>query len=582
MKPLKMSLIASIVTLFLVCIPTLAADLAGKIEKVVVYRGQALVTRGLDIELSAGSSKIVVTNLPPAILPESIHAKTKDSVKVLSVRYRQRAVPEDTREQVKELDQQIKKLERQIYHNERKKGHLDNQWAMFIKLRDFVVEAKHLELNKGLLDFEPIKNLTNHIQQKGQEYIEQVLQYEDQIDDLKEKLELAKQKRAKLKAGRSRTIREAVLYLYAESKTQASLTISYLVSDASWSPQYNLRAKPDRQSALIEYNALINQTSGENWDNVSVSLSTAQPAMVASPPTLKPLTATLIDYSQPQSRRQQTQAVQRDQKEAGSIFRERAEQAKKGKEVESKLNTLAQQSQSLILTASREEAMELQQQWAEIARTEGISVTYQLPGKLSIPSRNEQQLAGIASIDAPAEFTLLASPLLTDYVYLQAKLSNESDIIFLQGPATMFRDGRFVGKGHLPLVTKKQTFTTGFGIDSQVQVKRELVDKETRIQWGNRKDTYTYRIALNNYHSSAVKLKLLDRLPYTMQNNLKIELENAEPQLSEDPEYLRTQRKKGILRWDIELEPDTTGREATVIKYTYSMEYDKSMRINTR
>jgi hypothetical protein len=56
----------------------------------------------------------------------------------------------------------------------------------------------------------------------------------------------------------------------------------------------------------------------------------------------------------------------------------------------------------------------------------------------------------------------------------------------------------------------------------------------------------------------------------------------TEPQLSEDSEYLRTARKKGILRWDLNLQPNTVDEDATIVKYSFTTEYDKNMKIQAR
>jgi len=199
-----------------------------------------------------------------------------------------------------------------------------------------------------------------------------------------------------------------------------------------------------------------------------------------------------------------------------------------------------------------------------------------------LPSRNDQQLVNIASITTKANFTLIATPLLTDYVYLQADLLNNSDTVLLPGHASMFRNGEFVGKSQLSQVTIGENFTAGFGIDSQVQVTHELEDKKTRIQGGNRIDNYYYRITLSNYKSTPVELQLLDRLPYTDNASIKIELEKTEPQLSKDSEYQCTNRKKGILRWDLELAPNTIDSKTTVVNYNFTMEYDRNMQIQPR
>jgi uncharacterized protein (TIGR02231 family) len=221
----------------------------------------------------------------------------------------------------------------------------------------------------------------------------------------------------------------------------------------------------------------------------------------------------------------------------------------------------------------------MQQRVAVIKRTEGVSVMYKLPGKLALPSRSDQQLLTIAVVRTKAEFTLVATPLLTDYVYLQGEMVNDSDTILLPGPASMYRNNEFVGKGEMGLVTIGQPFTAGFGIDSQVQVVREFKDKKVETLWGNRNDEQQYRIELSNYKNQAVKLRLLERIPYADNPNVEVALLPMSHELSKDAEYARTVQKKGILRWDLTLPAGTTGEKATVVTYGFTMKYDKNMHI---
>ena len=54
----------------------------GTISKVTVYRGQALVTRTVSIDLPPGASEFIVRDLPTMIVPESIYAQTSDDTPV--------------------------------------------------------------------------------------------------------------------------------------------------------------------------------------------------------------------------------------------------------------------------------------------------------------------------------------------------------------------------------------------------------------------------------------------------------------------------------------------------------------------
>ena len=556
-----------------------AQTISGAISKVTVYRGQALVTRILNVDLPAGTSELIVTDLPAQIVPESLYAQTSGDIKVLSVRYREKAVREDTREEVKQLDARIEDVKYKLKCADRDYKYFGHYGKMFEGLKDFTVTAAKSDLDRGLLTFEPIEKLAALIEEKSFEYHEHTTKLEDEIAQLKKELELLDRKRKQLDAGRSRTEREAVLFVSAEDKKKATIELSYLVNGANWNPQYNLRANPKQSNVLIEYNAVINQTSGENWGGVALSLSTAEPTMVSAPPILEPM---LVGLSRPAPTQQAEQQRFVQLENVRQQLRSRRANIKMGIAANADLNEWAITNQAFVLQATGQQVEKFQEQLADIARKEGVSVTYNLPGRLSLPSRSDQQLVTIATVLAKADFTLVATPLLTDYVYLQAELLNNSDTILLPGQASVFRNGEFVGNSKLPLVTIGEKLTAGFGIDSQVQVAHELEDKKSRVQGGNRIDTYHYRIALSNYKNTSVELQLLDRLPYTEDTSIKIELVKTEPDLSKDSEYLRTARKKGILRWDLNLPPNTVDEDATIVKYSFTMEYDKNMQIQPR
>jgi len=548
----------------------------GDITRVTVYRGQALVTRAISADLRGGSSELIVNKLPHGILPESIYAQTEDSVKVMSVRYREKAVMEDTRDEVKALDKEIEDVEREVKYAKSRHSYLAAQWQMFEKLKDFTVTAAQSDLNRGLLAYKPIAQLVELIEGKGEGYLNERLELEDKISELKEQLNLLRRKRENLMANRSRTLRQAVLFLHSRRAGKARIEVNYLVRGANWDQQYNLRARPGESGVLIEYNAVVRQSSGEAWEGVKLSLSTAEPSMTASPPELEPMEVILSQAGQ--AVQQAEQAVQ----QMKELQRFRREYARKGREVNAKLNWVVTSNQANIFNIEQSELAEFQRQMEEIKRTEGVSVTYALAGKLSLPSRREQQLVTIASLKSTADFTLVAMPLLTDYVYLQGEVINDSDILLLPGSASMFRNGEYVGRSEIPQVASGEKFTAGFGIDSQVQIEHELEDKESRIQGGNRIDTYKYRIALSNYKSESVELCLFDRMPYSEDSSIKIELVTVEPKLSKNSEYLRTGKDKGLLRWELELGPKTFEQNATIVKYVYTMEYDRNMQIQPK
>ncbi|QRW04784.1 mucoidy inhibitor A [Ceratobasidium sp. AG-Ba] len=67
--------------------------------------------------------------------------------------------------------------------------------------------------------------------------------------------------------------------------------LTYTVSNASWTPLYDVRASiaksPDAKSAMaLHYRASITQTTGENWPDVALTLSTASPQLGGKVPEI--------------------------------------------------------------------------------------------------------------------------------------------------------------------------------------------------------------------------------------------------------------------------------------------------------
>lgn len=574
-----------------------AQEIVGTISQVIVYRGQALVTRKIEMELGQGSTELVVQQLPNQIVSESLYAEAVDGVTVTSVRYRERAVKEDTREEVKKLEAEIERVQAEVRHAEAERGVIAQNMETLFKLQEFTVSAQSSDLNRGVLQFEPLEKLISYIAGKRGEYQGQLIKLDDNLLELNKQMGLLQRQLSELQAGVSRTEREAVLVVNSPAKKKTVIDLNYLVNNASWLAQYNLRARPEESKVSVEYNAIMHQASGEDWNDVALSLSTAQPAMAAGAPVLVPIQVEvfagaaggvgLTRARKAASAPSESEALAFHDKgayvdlsqEFNRLQNERQQMAKMGRDAQTALSQVALSNQMMELAADKDAVEVMKKEAKRFARTEGISVTYDLGKGLSMPSRSDQQLITIAGFEAKAEFLMIGTPLLTDYVYLQADVTNNSDVIMLAGPASMYRDGEFVGKGQLEMVTMGEKFTAGFGVDSQVRISREFKDKKVETLWGNRVEKYDYRIAISNYKNTKVNLRLLERIPFTKDEKLEISGFETNKPLSTDPEYVRTQKDKGVLRWDLNLGAATAEEKATIVTYSYSMKYDSDMNI---
>jgi uncharacterized protein (TIGR02231 family) len=208
------------------------------------------------------------------------------------------------------------------------------------------------------------------------------------------------------------------------------------------------------------------------------------------------------------------------------------------------------------------------------------SVTYSLGGAVSLASRPDQQMLRIAAMALPCEFYHVATPILTSHVYREARLTNTGSDALLTGAASVYLDGRFVGRGIIPTVARGEAFVMGFGADPQLRTRRELIDRKSSVQGGNREIALTYRLTLENFKDSAVNVRLMERTPVPRRKaDLRVTLGELETALSTDALYERLEKPKGILRWDIKLAANAAGGKAETIEYSTKLEFDRDLQL---
>lgn len=610
-----------------------------RIVQVTVYPDTALVTREVDLPTEKGYYELVVSPLPPTVVANSLYGEGNDGMRVLATRYRTRAVEMDTRKEVRELNEQEGKisLDNQRLASEAKT--IESNAGFLTKLEAFVAANTTHATEKGKIEAGEVTKLSEYVMDLRRIQNKQALENTIQQQENTKKLGFLKLKRSELSSGTNRTERDAVLVVERTEAGKGSARLSYLVESASWKPQYRLRSGTEAKAMTkMEYLAAITQQTGEDWKGVKLVLSNAQPMLNAAPPDLKTLAVAItsiptiptppgmagpgargnIPAGQPPSAT--GQAIQFPAQMGGnaSFNRDNLKRALEGRveqlEVANpggsqSINELEEGARALRSKAQNDfnknnldtgntsiwnyagaldQARELiltgeeKSQGKPIATSgDGPTITYRLQGETNISSRNDEQVLEVARFDLPSDIYYKALPVLTPNVYRQASLVNSSNFVLLPGMATMYHRGDFVGRMRLPLVAVGEAFVASFGAEPQLQVQRTLMDKSRTTQGGNQVLKYDYRILASTYLKEKIRLQVWDRLPLAEGETVSVTLGKLVPELSRDGLYLREDRPKNLLRWDLELEPGQYGEKALKVDYEFKMELDKKMTIGS-
>ncbi len=595
---------AVIAVLFLVMLavpggPASGQEARSEIAEVTLYRDQAQVVRSVEVPAGQGPIELVVTGLPEQIVGSSLFAEGGEQVDVRAVRFRQRVVGQEPREEIRELDEQILAKSEEIEANTAMQQLVQSHLSYLNKLEGFVAPTATTELSQGVLDAEQLRETTQFIFEERAEATRQMLTLRSEARVLQRDLGTLQQQRNQI-AGRSQNVvREAVLFLDRRDANATTVRLTYQVGHCGWSPSYNVRGDLEQGTVRLEYNAMIRQMTGEDWEGVTLTLSTATPMISAAGPAMAAFPVSLV----PGAPQRAGAAGGRGGMNGAFADADAADLGREYNQLQQmQLDAALSNSNAVNLAdnldaswrgnefAARRQVLELSAGLAAIEQAEhvaggpvrGVSISYVLDAPVTLQSRSDQQMTRVMQSEMDGEFYHVASPVLTSFVYREAEIENSSGRDLLNGPVSVYLDGRFVGRTEMVSVTRGQKFVVGFGADPQLHTKRELVSRDEDAQGGNTLLAFEYRLSIENYSNTPAQVRLMDRIP-TFRNgdDVKVTIADMSEELSEDPGYQRLMRPDGILRWDTTVPAGASGESAHVVSYAFNLEFDRNFVLST-
>jgi uncharacterized protein (TIGR02231 family) len=530
---------------------------------VTVYRGRAAVSRRASIDLAPGAYDLVFANLPHAVRADTIQAQVRGAASVLSVEYAERTLADEPAGPIADLDRRIDEALRAIDHLAQDEGLLVAQEKFLDGLvaragRDAGDRAGTAELDVGAARAQ----LAFIAEERGR-IVRERRDVDDRKRSLDEALHVLESERAAL-GDRSGTERTARVLVAVTGSGRLEVDLVYLVEHAFWQPTYRVRAATGQSAVAVEYDALLAQRTGEDWADVEMTLSTAQPTVAANPPVLEPyfldvLPDVAAGLAAPAAEMMGKARTPPPGSGGGATFDSPTDPAE----------------------ADRIALLEAMSAGAATSG-EGPSVTFALPRTVTVATDARQhQRTRIATIEATAEFVHVAQPLLTEAVYVRGELTNASPYQLLPGPAAIFVGQDYVGPTTLPGVAPSGTFDLHFGIDPAVTTKRTLVQRSTSktgLLGGGRRTSYDYRIEIDNGAGKLIALELWDRRPVSRSDQIQVEVVDLARALSTDAEYVESQLPQGLMRWDLSVPAGANGPNALAITYGLRVTRSKDLR----
>jgi uncharacterized protein (TIGR02231 family) len=552
--------------------------IAGKISDITLYQGTAVVSRQVEVPADkSGSCEIIIGPLPAATDPASVYADKVNGATVRSVACRSRPP-----EEAAKLQGRAGEIEQEIHDMEAKIATSKNEIALrrirqdYLKdLQKFVAPAATQEMTHGVIQSKELEAVTQMHFTQYEKASQEIMKLDLEIKDDSKALAKLEDEQDKLAAGPPVTY-DAVVYLDKPATGAASLSLNYFVSDCGWTPVYNVRGDTEKSGMEIEFNALIHQVSGEDWNEAHIALSTASPKTSAYNPRLAPLYVGVSTTAPSQAASNQAASYK--------TAVEKKNVAIKSQYVGKSMNEIASQNFLANDSAASVQLIELSERLSELrlmneGGEEDLSIRYELATPVTLVSRRDAQMVPVFHHASPAKFYHVAVPILTTSVFREAELVNATNRDLLGGQVNIFLDSEFKGRTDIPSIARGRTFTLGFGVDGQVKARRALVDRDEDVQGGNRRVAITAEVMVDNFKDEPVELRIRERIPFMEDTtNLRVSTGEMNHPLSTETDYVRYEKSKGILRWDLDV-PVGSAEKSTTLRYSYSLEFDKSLTL---
>jgi uncharacterized protein (TIGR02231 family) len=523
----------SLVTTSLVVIAAFAAapawaadiDATSAVDAVTVYPDGASVTRLITLDLPSGDNTLVAKDFPLTLDPSSLRvegeAGAKLTIGAIDTRPPRAAPPVN----LPELDKRIEALKDE-------RANLDgaiNAAAARRKFAERFAEASPAGLGeKG--EARPIAEWRTAFAAVADE----VASADTAIRDAERKQRDIDRDIARLEQDRAQkppSKLEVRIDLATAAATKATLRVTYTVRNARWAPLYDARldtGAKDRKPALeLVRRAEITQSTGEDWSNVALAVSTVRTARGGSAPELNSL---IVQY--PQLPRPAAPSAQMDMAMPSAA-------------------PAARNLMGKIAEASPERADE-QQASVEVG---GFQVTFKIPGRVSLGASEGAKSLRVSTATIAPDLAVRSAPVRDPTAFLEASFKQSEDAPLLPGRVAIYRDGVFVGRGQMAAAGKDDTVRLGFGADDKVKIERTVVKRSEGsaglIVTTSKTDERSFRTSVRNGHNFPIKIAIEDQLPVSENEDIAVEMLPA----TTAPTTTNLRDRRGVLEWAFEAKP---------------------------
>ncbi|MDA0244010.1 MAG: mucoidy inhibitor MuiA family protein [Chloroflexi bacterium] len=529
----------------------MTTPLTSHISAVTVFPDRARVVRkGTAVLDQTGPQQLLFDNLPLTLDRESVRVAGQGTarVRIRSVDVAHRFYEQTPAERVREIEEAIQVGQDELATLEGELAILNTHAKHTAGLWE-ATAAYAAGLSRGRSTVEQQGELVAFLLEQDEAIKTRQREIEQAKRPITRRLQKLLQELKQWQSARPQQRNQATVEIEVLSEGEFTAELTYMVNQAGWHPLYDVRLQPSDEPAVeLTYIAQITQSSGENWEDVKLTVSTARPALNQRLPDLHPH---YLDVYVPRPQMVRSMAAPAP---APAI---RAKMA--APEVEE----FAANAAPMMEMAVAEIAT------AEVSST-GTAVTFEVGGSADIPSDGSPHKTTIAQFRFKPNLDYIAIPQHTDSVYRRVKLTNDSPSPLLAGQTNLFVQEEYIGQTAVAYTPTAGELELLFGVEERLTVGRELTKREVDKKFlsDKRRLRYGYEIKLESWLDQPAIIEVRDNIPVSRHEEIKVELKDVSPAPA-------AQSDLNMLKWLIPL----PAKQKRQVRYEYQVEHNRNLNV---
>lgn len=518
-----------------------------KLESARVYYNGAELTQNAIVNLPKGTSEVVITNVANALNENTIQVGSTSDITVMSVQFSNAYIEEYDNAQNSPL---TKPLRDSIAAVEIKLEMIKNEINADLRTVQLLDNSAYGEPKKEFSTIEMSK-WVDYYKSKRQELENGI--YKKKKD--KEKIELQwNNLKSKLSFGMDNAERTSngklILQVMSNKAGSTPFQVNYVTNNAQWVPFYDLRIDKINQPIKVMYKAQVVQTSGVDWRNVKLSLTSGVVNQSNSTPVWN---TWFVDYA--------------------PEYSEEVVLMNTGYASKRTMTGAVSRISSDVMSPSPVEQVSYKERQSIAEYTNvnisQLNVTFDIEIPYTVLSNGKRHSVDLKKFDLPATYLYYSAPKLDVNAYLVATVKDYGGYNLLPGEANVIFDGMHVGKTNLNTENTEEELKLNLGKDTKITLTRILIaDKSgTKTLSSKKTQNFVYEITVRNNKQESVELKVEDQFPVSSNKEIEIELT--------DKDGATVDNEKGLLTWTIKLKPNETKK----IRFGYQIRSSKDKSV---